>query len=121
MARAEGYIPDTPGYFDFCEKFLGYKEAEQAPVKATQQRTRTAMAAAPVRNASSQSNGNLGEGQVVLTKGEQEAATDGTLVDNYDDPKGKFKKGDADRLREMARRKLAMTKAGAYDRTPTGT
>jgi hypothetical protein len=47
------------------------------------------------------------------------AATDGTLVWNYDDPSGKakFKKGEPIGIREMARRKSLMTKEGRYDRS----
>ena len=76
------------------------------------------MPAAPVSRASVQSNGAAGE-QVVLTRGEQLAATDGTHVWNYDDPSGKFKKNDPIGIREMARRKAALTKQGAYDRSYT--
>ncbi len=123
MAKAKGFIPDSDAYFDYCERFLGYKidEAEPRTRTATPQTRTRPMAAAPVRNGSTQSNGDLGEGQVILTMEEQAVANDGTIEWNYDDPKGKFKKGDPIGNREYARRKYLMMKQGAYDRTPTGT
>ena len=56
-----------------------------------------------------------------LTQGEARAATDGTLVWNYDDtsPQKRFKKGDAIGHQEMARRKQALQKQGAYDKSYT--
>lgn len=122
-AMAEGYIPDSDAYFDFCEGRLGLKaEAEPEPQDEPKPkpRTRTAMPAAPVsRNGASPTHGNLGANQIMLTPGEQRAATDGTVVHNYDDPNGKFKKGEPVGLREYARRKAAMNKDGLYDRSYT--
>lgn len=117
MALADGYIPDSDAYFDFCERFLGLKEATATedvdPAPKPRQR-KPAMPAAPVSRDASPSNGNLSNGQIVLTPGEQRAATDGTHVHNYDDPAGKFKKGDPIGLREMARRKALMQADGRY-------
>lgn len=75
------------------------------------------MPAAPV-NGSGGSGGNGGT-EVVLTRGEAAAADDGTHVWNYDDPSPakKFRKGDPIGRQEFARRKLALTKQGAYDRS----
>ena len=55
--------------------------------------------------------------EVRLTAGEARAATDGSVVWTYDDPKGKFKKNDPVGTQEYARRKLAMQKQGRYDRS----
>ena len=117
MAEAEGYIPDSDAYFDFCEKFLGLKEEpKQEQVKPT--RTRTAMPAAPVsRDGSNPTNGNYAN-QVVLTPGEQRAAME-TIIWNYTDPKIGAVKGEPIGLKEYARRKSAMTKEGRYDRSMT--
>lgn len=114
MARSKGFIQDSDAYFDFCERFLGLKKDETDPPEQ-KPRTRTPMPAAPVSRSNVQGNGSHGE-QVTLTRGEQLAATDGTHVYNFDDPNGKFKKGDPIGLREMARRKAELTKQGAYDR-----
>lgn len=77
------------------------------------------MAAAPVsRDGGAFTSGKLSPTQVVLSQGEQDAATDGiTHVWNYDDPKGKFKRGDAIGIREMARRKFEMQRQGLYDKS----
>ncbi len=121
MAQSEGYVPDSDAYFDFCERFLGLKEDEPAvrDTPAPQARTRTAMPSAPVsRNATAGSNGVSGS-QVTLTKGEAERAVDGTIVYNWTDPAGKFKKGDPIGVKEYARRKAALTAQGAFDRSYT--
>ncbi len=118
MAIADGHAPDTDGYFEYCETFLGLKETPAKPAVEKPATTRTRpMPSAPVSRESASMNGSLTPTQVVLTKGEQLAATDGTLVHNFDDPKGRFKKGDAIGVTEMARRKLALQKQGAYDRS----
>jgi hypothetical protein len=52
-----------------------------------------------------------------LTKNEAASATDGTLVWNYSDPKGKFKKGEPIGIAEMARRKKTMKEQGLYDKS----
>ena len=73
---------------------------------------------APVAPAGNSSGGMNGGGvTVTLTKREAEAATDGSLVYNYNDPAGKFKKGDVIGVQEMARRKMIMQKQGLYDKT----
>ena len=54
---------------------------------------------------------------MTLTRREVEAATDGSLVYNYNDQNGKFKKGDNIGVQEMARRKSIMQRQGLYDRT----
>ena len=71
---------------------------------------------APTAAVSSNGNGQ-GGAPVTLTKREAASATDGTLVWNWDDPKGKFKKGDPIGLQEMARRKVNGMKRGLYDRS----
>lgn len=122
MAVSKGFIPDSDAYFDYCEKFLGLKEEpkvdpqpERIPTKQ-----RTAMPSAPVsRESPTPTNGNLGHGQIVLTPGEQRAATDGSVVWNMTDPKTGAVKGQPVGLKEYARRKAAMTTDGRYDRSYT--
>lgn len=109
-ALAEGFSPDTDGYFEFCEKALGLREQKTIEPKA---RT-AAMPSAPVSRDNSPSGGQLSPTQVVLTKGEVLAAEDGTIVYNWNDPGGKFKKGDPIGRVEMAKRKMAMQKEGRY-------
>ncbi len=113
-AEGEGLVADTPAYFDHVEKFLGIGVEKKAPTEAAQVTPRRS---APVAPGSSVSNGGSGSGPVVtLTRGEANAAVDGTHIHNFDDPKGKFKKGDPIGVAEFARRKLAMQKQGLYDR-----
>jgi hypothetical protein len=118
-AEGEGLVADTPEYFAHVERFLGITKGEavakSTPTEAAQVKPR---ASAPVAPGSAVSNnGNGGSPQVMLTAREAAAAQDGTLVYNYDDPKGKFKNGDPIGLQEMARRKLAMQKQGLYDKS----
>lgn len=114
-AVSEGFIPDTDAYFDFCERKLGLKQDDPEPnPKPRTTARKSVMTSAPVSRDASSSNGNGGAGQVTLTPGEQRAATDGTIVHNFDDPSGKFKKGDPIGLREFAKRKHAMQAEGRY-------
>ena len=130
VAQDEGYLPDTPEYFSRVEQYLGIGKAaavdrpaaKEAPTEAAQVPVPSAKprsAAPPVApGAAVSSNGaSQSDKAVTLTKREADAAQDGTHVWNYNDPKGKFKKGDAIGLQEMARRKLALQRAGAYDRS----
>ena len=98
---------------------LGLKEAPKT--NGTEKPRTKAMAAAPVsRDGGAVTSGKLSPNLVTLTPGEVSAATDGvTLTWNYDDPKGKFKRGDAIGVHEMAKRKQAMQKEGRYDRSFT--
>ena len=130
VAQDEGFLPDTPEYFSRVEQYLGIGKAaavdrpaaKEAPTEAAQVPVPSAKprsAAPPVApGAAVSSNGaSHSDKAVTLTKREADAAQDGTHVWNYNDPKGKFKKGDAIGLQEMARRKLALQRAGAYDRS----
>lgn len=132
-AVGEGIALDTPEYFSHVEQFIGIGKAADTVVTAgddvarpgaVQQqpavRRPAARQVAPV--AGSGGNGGAGGAQTVrLTPGEAAAATDGTHQWNYDDPspQKKFRKGDPIGTQEFARRKLALTKQGAYDRTFT--
>lgn len=116
-AVGNGQAPDTPGYFEFVEKKLGIKQDKtQAPKPALTRRP--GAPAAPPADAGGNSPSVQ---QVSLTRAEARAATDGTLVWNYDDPTGKkrFKKGDPIGTQEFARRKMQMGKEGRYDRSMT--
>lgn len=124
-AEAEGLVADTPEYFAYVEEFLGLP-VDSAAASAASQRAKARIEApqrrasapvAPAGPAANGGNGSSGGTTVTLTKGENLAATDGTHTWNYDDPKGKFKKGDPIGVQEFARRKLAMMKRGDYDRT----
>ena len=118
-AVAEGYVPDSKRYFDHIEKYLGLvKEAdvdEEPVAKPVPKRAQAAPVAptAAVANGGTAPSGN----EVRLSAAEARAATDGTHVYNWDDPKGKYKKGDPIGIEEFARRKLAMQKQGRYDRS----
>jgi hypothetical protein len=120
-AMAEGLQPDSDAYFEHLEQFLGIKQKpgtqeRQQPTNGAQPTTqrRPSAPTAPVTPTGGGVQG--GASEVRLTKGEAERATDGTIVWNYDDPtgKGRFKKGDAIGVQEMARRKQALTKDGRY-------
>jgi len=119
-AVAEGYAPDSRRYFEHVEKFLGLtKDADTAIQEAKTQPKRTP--AAPVAPAAAVANGGTPpqSNEVRLTANEARAATDGTVCWNYDDPKGKFKKGEPVGVQEYARRKLALQRSGAYDKSYT--
>lgn len=123
-AMAEGIAPDTPQYFESIETFLGLRE-QSAPSNGAQQQARpnSRKAVAPPAAPVSGSGGGMSSAStgatVKLSKTEAQAAVDGTLVWNYDDPSGqkKFRKGDPIGVQEFARRKLALQQQGAYDRS----
>lgn len=120
-AEAEGIAVDTPEYFDHLEKFIGLKNAATNGTNggdngARQPQRRQSAPVAPVIQSG---GGTTGGGEEVrLSKGEAQAATDGTHVWNYDDPspQKRFKKGDPIGIQEFARRKRALQQQGAYDR-----
>jgi len=120
-AESEGFALDSTQYFDHIERFLGMKkDAEPAKTNgAAEAQVSQRRPTAPVAPVTPSGGGMSGESNTVkLTRGEADAATDGvTHVWSYDDPtgKGRFKKGEAIGLQEMARRKLAMTKQGRYN------
>lgn len=106
----EGHVIDSDAYYDFCERELGLKEAPKQP----ETRRTASMPAAPVSRETTPSGGSLTPTQVTLSPGEQQRATDGTLVWNYNDPKLGAVKGQPIGIKEMARRKMSMQKEGRY-------
>jgi hypothetical protein len=127
-ALAEGITADSPQYFEHVEKFLGLRETPKAveangeakPAAAPAKRA-GAPPAAPVSGSGGGMSSSGSNRTVTLTKSEAAAATDGTLIWNFDDPSGnkKFKKGDPIGVQEFARRKLELQRQGAYDRSYT--
>ncbi len=122
VAQAEDLSPDTPEYFSRVEQYLGITKGSdtvtKSPTEAAQVRPKPSAPVAPGGNVASGGNGG-GRNTVFLTKREADAAIDGTHVWNYDDPKGKFKKGEVIGHNEMARRKQAMQAQGLYDKSLT--
>lgn len=127
-AQAEGIEADTPEYFEHVETFIGLRAngANGAAHAANGQENgagkpakKAVVFAAPVTASGGGISGNGTE--VRLSRGEAQAATDGTHVWNYDDPspQKRFRKGEPIGVQEFARRKAALTKQGAYDRTFT--
>lgn len=114
-AEGEGIQVDTPEYFRHVEKYIGLDGGDTGREEPKTQRR----PGATVLPADGGAGGGGGGRQVKLTAKEKESATDGTLQWNYDDPKGKFKKGDPIGVQEFARRKLIMTDEGLYDKTLT--
>ena len=116
-AVGEGLQVDSPQYFDHVERTLGLKnEPDKKPNGSAPAARRQS---APVTPVTPSPGGTSGGGlEVRLTKGEAAAATDGTLVWNYNDPSGqnRFKKGDPIGIKEMARRKKILQEQGAYDK-----
>lgn len=122
-AVGEGLTPDTAEYFEHVEKVLGLRKADPVVTDGDQvqrpgAKKPAARVAAPV-NGSAGTGGAVGGNEVRLSQREATAATDGTVVWNYDDPspQKRFKKGDAIGVQEFARRKMKLTEQGAYDRT----
>lgn len=110
MAESEGLEADTPEYFEYIEKFIG------EPKKPTQTQRRASAPVTPVSHSGGGTNG--GGVEVKLTRGEANAANDGSIVWNTPDPTGKnrWTVGSPIGNQEFARRKLAMQKEGRYDR-----
>lgn len=120
-AVADGIAPDSDEYFASLEKYLGLSRnvQQEQPTKVTNgsgtTQRRPSAPTAPVTPSGGGVSG--GANTVTLTRGEADAATDGvTHIWNYDDPtgKGRWKKGEAIGIKEMARRKQALIKEGRY-------
>ena len=115
----EGLEEGSDGYFESVEKHLGLREAPKP---------RSQVRSPPVAPVSS-TGGSVSTGgngyEVKLTKKEGDNAQDGTIIwnRNWDPVKDaripKFNKGDPIGIHEMARRKLVLSKNGAYDRSHT--
>ena len=124
-AFAEGLTRGSPEYFAHVETYLGMTKAAAATNGANngaqrqQQRRASSAPVAPVSQSGGSAVNGGGSNEVRLSAGEAKAATDGTLVWNYDDPSGqkRFKKGDVIGVQEFARRKKAMHESGQYDKT----
>lgn len=112
LALAEDVAVESAEYFRRVEEAIAPKSDGQRRVNGDG--TRPSSAAASGGDKGGALRG--GAREVRLTKGEATSATDGTLVWNWDDPSGKFKKGDPIGLVEMARRKAEGQKRGLYDR-----
>lgn len=74
MAVADGHVPDSDSYFDYCEKFVGLKsepakEEEQAPAPRAR-----AMPSAPVSGRSVSTSTGQPAGRITLTKDEADFA-----------------------------------------------
>lgn len=110
-ALGQGYAADTPEYFAAVEKKLGIG----APPSSGR---RPIPPVAPASPTGGGMNGNASN-EVRLSPKEALAATDGTHTWPYDDPKGRFKKGEPIGVQEFARRKMIMKQQGMYDRTLT--
>jgi hypothetical protein len=114
LAVADDIAVDSDEYFQRIEDGIKPVKQQQPEKKAAPDGRRPSSHAA----AGGATGGGLNGGQiqVKLTAREAASATDGTLVWNWDDPGGKFKKGEPIGLAEMARRKHEGMKAGLYDR-----
>lgn len=118
-ALAEGLEEGGNDYFERLDAMVNAAPAKAATEhpKPAADGKRPMSAAASGANAGGGMNG--GTVEVNLTERERIASEDGTHTWNYDDPspQKKFKKGDVIGRQEFARRKLALTKQGAYDRS----
>jgi hypothetical protein len=105
-AEAEGLTPDSREYFAHIERRIGLR-GDAVQRKASEVRTGPVPAGVkpgdPVTH--------VRDGEVFLTKGERERATDGTLVWSHGPHKGKPLG-----IVEYARRKAAMHAEGRYNR-----
>ncbi len=115
-ALADGIEEGGDDYFSRIDAGISQKQAQQDPKPEPKVNIRPS---APVAPAGNGSGGSAGGQSVTLTRREVEAANDGSLIWNYNDPKGKFKKGDNIGTQEMARRKAIMTKEGHYSKQYT--
>lgn len=115
MAVAEGIEVESEDYFRKIDEVYGGVVTKKADGQQQSQRRPAAPAAGGGTGGGSKLNG--GGIEVKLTPGEYRSATDGTLVWNWDDPNGKFKKGDPIGVEEFAKRKYHGKKKGLYDKS----
>lgn len=116
----DGLKEGSEEYFERLDAMVNEKPAKIEPKpepKPDIGGKRPSSAAAPSGHSGGGMNG--GGTEVRLSKREVEAANDGSIQHNFDDPKGKFKKGDPIGTAEFARRKMIMTKQGLYDKSAT--
>jgi hypothetical protein len=122
MAVSEGLDPDSPEYFEHCERTLGLRRGGGRNNGA-----RSSPTVAPVRGDTGANSygGNSMRGQTVaLTKGEVERANDGSVVWNVGntDSRGNVIRHGDPRVgkpvgnSEYARRKIELSKQGYYER-----
>lgn len=113
-----GLRPDSPDYFRFAEKEMGY-----TVTKTTRQQqdngnngARRVVESAPVDRGGGGDSGNGGSSpmRVELTRGELENATNGTIVWNKGPGVPANMVGKPIGAKEMARRKALMTQEGRY-------
>lgn len=121
-ALAEGLEEGSNDYFAKLDAMTSEQPVKVEPKPAAKVDAggkRPTSAAAPTGNSGGGMNG--GGAEVKLTQREVTAATDGSLVYNFDDPspQKKFKKGEVIGVQEMARRKMLMTKEGHYNKQYT--
>lgn len=117
LAMADDIPVDSDEYFQRIEAGITPAKVQQQDPKPEPGKVNI-RPSAPVAPAGNASGGMNGGGMTVqLTRREAEAATDGTLIWNYNDPGGKFKKGDPIGYAEMARRKVLMKRDGHYDKS----
>ncbi len=122
-AVANGIAPDTDDYFSHVERHIGLTEAAKTNGGAVKPTARRGPPAAPPVSGA-RSGGAVGGESVTLTSREALAATDGTHVwEPKDIAAGRIRDkallGQPIGNQEFARRKLAMTKEGHYDRSYT--
>jgi len=117
LALADDVTVDSDEYFQRIEAGITPKAAAKIEADLKPEPKVNIRPSAPVAPAGSGSGGGAGGQSVTLTRREVESATDGTLVWNYSDPGGKFKKGDVIGVQEMGRRKILMKQQGLYDKT----
>ncbi len=115
LAMADDIPVDSDEYFARIE--AGINPAAKAAAQDSPKPAPQIRPSAPVAPAGNAGGGMSGGMTVKLTQREATAATDGTLVWNYNDPNGKFKKGDPIGHAEMARRKVLMQQQGHYDKS----
>lgn len=121
-ARRKNIKLDTDEYFHLIETRLGLREEKRADAGADpdpdSKPRKKPVGGAPMSRETT-SDADASANRVTLTRGEQNNATDGTLVWTKNDKlvrEGKAVAGQPIGLKEMARRKQAMGKQGYYDR-----
>jgi len=107
FAVSEGLTPDTDEYFDFVEKMIG--------LRGNGGSNRGGRASVQGDHVVHRSGSDAPDGSVKMSKNAYEMATK-VLTWNYDDPQGRFKRGEPIGVKEYLRRQSEMKKAGFYDR-----
>jgi hypothetical protein len=109
FAVSEGLTPDSDEYFDYIERAVGLRggKASRSTNNSNEPLEHSQMPQRDHVIVHRKSGGEVPDGAVKMTKNAYELATK-VLTWNYDDPRGRFKRGDPIGVKEYLRRQESM-------------